>query len=273
MDRKFLPVGITIILSLLCTLPAGAGYRSWTSKGPDGGDITSVAMAGPGTLYAAVFEGVMKSTDNGLTWHWVLTDTFASGPLPLAVDPSAPSTVYAARPAGLYKTVDGGATWNLVKLAIRNVEKIAISPLAPQTVWVGGFGFYVSRDSGESWSAVAGEYPAGGITKTIVLDPTRPGVVYAAHGGSSGGLFKTVDDGRHWTRIHYALPFALALDPVHPWRLYAGGMSTIAGILRSVDGGATWTHLDSAMGDQYVSVLAVDPRTSEIGRASCRERV
>lgn len=264
-----------VLLLTLSTPPAGAGYRSWTSQGPDGGSVSSLVVTGaPGTLFASVINGVMKSVDGGRTWRRVLTDSLASGAFSLAVSPADPETLYAGGREALYKTSDGGASWRRLGLSIRSISKVVISPLEPNTVWVAGAGFYVSRDAGVSWSEVAGGFPPSppedtSITRNVVLDPTQAGVVYASNYGShSGGLFKTVDGGAHWSRILSEAPAALAIDAVHPWKLYAGGLTTRTGILRSLDSGATWAPLDNATSAYYIGVLAVNPVSSAVYAAT-----
>ncbi len=68
--------GVACILVVLLSLtPAGAvsaGANTWTSSGPVGGDITSLALnpATPSTLYAGAYGGgVFKSTDGGASWQ------------------------------------------------------------------------------------------------------------------------------------------------------------------------------------------------------------
>jgi photosystem II stability/assembly factor-like uncharacterized protein len=93
---------------------ARAGTNLWTTHGPDGGPIRSLAIdpRTPSTLYAGTTRAaVFKSTDSGASWS-------AAGGLPvsasvqvLAIDPATPDTLYAAMLGGVFKSTDAGGTW------------------------------------------------------------------------------------------------------------------------------------------------------------------
>ena len=75
---------------------AQAGIDVWTSNGPDGGGVQTLAIdAGtPTTLYAGTDGGgVFKSTDGGTTWSAVNTGLTSLSVPALAIDPQTPTTV------------------------------------------------------------------------------------------------------------------------------------------------------------------------------------
>lgn len=101
-----------------------------------------------------------------------------------------------------------------------------------------------------SWTEL-GPGNIGGRTRALVIDPFKPGTMYAA--GVSGGVWKSVNAGANWRWIsdefsHLGVA-ALALDPTDPKVLYAGtGESYLLrsrgnGIYRTADGGETWQLL------------------------------
>jgi hypothetical protein len=99
---------------------------------------------------------------------------------------------------GVYKTTDGGATWNRV--------------------------LHVNEDTGFT---------------DLAFDPRNPNTIFASTyqrrrhvgqmigGGPDGGIFKSTDGGRNWTKLTNGLPpgdvgrIALATDPKKPGRVYA----------------------------------------------------
>lgn len=109
----------------------------------------------------------------------------------------------------------------------------------------------------------------------LIIDPQRPGTIYAACIGR-GGLFKTTDGGATWSTINSGLPLnagfppritALAMDSEDTSVLYAG--TSVVGssvIFRTQDGGLTWTAFSADFGSvaqtccSWISALAVDPR-------------
>ncbi len=103
--------------------------------------------------------------------------------------------------------------------------------------------------------------PEGGSIERLVVDPQSPSTLYAVAGG---GVFKTADGGRTWSRLPITNVRALAIDPQNPSTLYA-----VAGNLglKSTDGGLSWTELSSF--PARTSALAVDPRSGTVYARTC----
>ncbi|MBS1811478.1 MAG: hypothetical protein JST84_25170 [Acidobacteria bacterium] len=115
----------------------------------------------------------------------------------------------------------------------------------------------------------------GGRTRTLVIHPTNPNVMYTA--GVSGGVWKTEDGGNHWQPLTDFLAnlavCSLAIDPKNPQVLYAGtgegyfniGSIRGAGIFKTSDGGANWQQLASTNTQDfyYVNDLVVSPINSQ----------
>jgi len=101
----------------------------------------------------------------------------------------------------------------------------------------------------------------GGRTRTLVIHPTQPEIMYA--GGVSGGVWKTTDGGQSWTpladRIANIAINSMAIHPTNPDVLYVGTGEGYfreivrgtwlplrgAGIFKTEDGGTTWSQLAS----------------------------
>ncbi|NDP41443.1 MAG: hypothetical protein GZ089_01790 [Aromatoleum sp.] len=92
--------------------------------------------------------------------------------------------------------------------------------------------------------------PRGGWT-FLAADPTVAGRVFA---GREGGLYRSLDDARTWSRIDVAVPgqpgpvpnpSAMAWDPTAPNTLYSAFGGTQ--LWKSVDGGVTWAALPAAV--------------------------
>jgi hypothetical protein len=78
--------------------------RVWTSTGPEGGAILSLAIdpVTPATLYAGTIGGVFISTDGGETWSEVGAGLPSARVAVLALDPATPATLYAGTDGGLF---------------------------------------------------------------------------------------------------------------------------------------------------------------------------
>ncbi len=209
---------------------------------------------------ASAFGGLWKTTNRGTTFEPIFDDGGAHNMCCVVVDPKDSNIVWlgtgenkSQRSAhfgdGLYKSLDAGKTWKRVGLEnSEHLGKIAIDPRNSNTVWVasqgplfsagGDRGVYKTTDGGATWARVLHVNDDTGFTD-VVFDPKTPDVVYAGTyqrrrhvgqmigGGPDGGVFKTTNGGRTWTKLTNGLPpgevgrIALAVDPKKPGRVYA----------------------------------------------------
>jgi len=212
---------------------------------------------------ASAFGGLWKSVNRGTTFQQVFPrvgEVEAFSLCCVVVDPKDSNVVWlgtgenaSQRSAhfgtGLYKSTDAGATWTRVGLErSEHIGKILIDPRNSNTVWVaaqgplfsagGERGLYKTTDGGKTWTRSLFVNDDTGVSD-IVFDPRTPDTVFAGTyqrrrhvgqmigGGPDGGVFKTTNGGRTWTRLTNGLPpgevgrIALAADPKKPGRVYA----------------------------------------------------
>ncbi len=204
-------------------------------------------------------NGVYRSTDGG--GKFVHVGLPQSHDIPaLAVDPRDPDVAYVAAVGhlwganperGVYRTADGGRTWEKVLGSGPDVGacEVAVDPKNPDRVWAA---LYARRRTAWSFSGVSAE----------------------------GGLFRSNDAGRTWTKLTAGLPartgrIGLTVFPGDTDVLFAvvesdqGGVgrsawddrSPAGGLFRSGDGGDTWVRLTELnFRPFYFSRVAVDPR-------------
>jgi hypothetical protein len=130
--------------------------------------------------------------------------------------------------------------------------------------------------AGGSWQGIG---PGGGVALSLAVDPTNPGIVYAA--SDAGGLFKTVDGGRSWSHSDAGLlghAIRVVIDPTAPATVYAatGFNSLGGGIFKSTDGGAAWTSASDGIDGlrlEFLRDLAIDSQTAATLYAAADDRV
>ena len=263
------PADASIVLAGLAPAGSigGAMYRS-TDAGStwsivpslDGVSVYDIAYAPDGTVYAATFDGVWKSVDDGATFTaqdlgiGLNDQAFA-----IAMSPADPETLFVGiadalgnQPVNVMRTTNGGASWQDVTPPLGSpigCRTLAFDPADPSIVWAGfagGFGggaTWVSTTGGDGWVNRSAGLP-GTPVQEIVSDGTRVLVAGGLlFGGQDFGVYESSDMGASWTPVHdndwpSLVINALAFDPNDDGVILAG--SAGAGLFRSEDGGATW---------------------------------
>ncbi len=116
--------------------------------------------------------------------------------------------------------------------------------------------------------------PQGNRADAIVGVPGNPLIDFV--GAASGGIFKSVDGGVHWTPVFDKQDVqsigALAVAPSAPNEIWAGtgeafyirnSTSIGNGIYKSTDGGVTWTHMGLDHTGRIARIV-VDPQNPDI---------
>ena len=232
---------------------------------------------------ASAFGGLWKTENRGITFNPIFDD----GPFTLCcvvVDPKDSNTVWLGTGEnnsqrashfgeGVYKSTDAGKTWKQMGLKTsEHIGKIVIDPRNSNTVWVasqgplfsagGERGLFKTTDGGATWTRVFHVNDDTGITD-LVMQPGKPDVMIvsayqrrravgqAIGGGPDGGLYRSVDGGKKFTKLTNGLPTGdtgragLAVDPKNPNRVYAiiEAKRPESGLFRSDDAGVTWTRI------------------------------
>jgi photosystem II stability/assembly factor-like uncharacterized protein len=287
----------------------------WRSIGPFRGG-RSVAVSGvvgdPSTYYMGTTGGgVWKTDDAGTTWKNISDGFFKSGTVgAIAVSESDPNVVYVGMGEhairgvmthsgdGVYRSNDGGKTWVKLGLdATRHISRIIVHPKNPDIVWVGAQGalygkssdrgIYKTTDGGKTWKKVLYVDDQTGCSE-LSLDYNNPGVLYAAmwehgrlpwkviSGGPGSGLYKSVDGGETWNKIHEGLPkelgkMAIAVSRSNSDKVYALIESDTekdkGGLFVSSDAGKTWSQISSdnrlVQRAWYYIELFIDPKDEQ----------
>lgn len=188
--------GVLLTILLLTPHPISAGDNQWSTQGPYGGPIRSVAIDPTNTdiLYAGTTGGgAFKSTDAGANWTAIGPENWSRFSISVVIDPATPTTLH----TGWSTSTDGGANW--VNAASGASSPVVIDPTNTNILYGnGGGGIEKSIDGGANYVTVLARSEPG---LALALDPTTPTTVYASlgwepcHQGSTSFLFKTTNGG------------------------------------------------------------------------------
>ncbi len=291
----------------------------WRSIGPAnmGGRISDVAVveSNPAHLYVATATGgVFKTLNLGATWTPVFDKEAVASTGAIALFQKRPELVWVGTGEansrnssswgkGVYRSDDGGSSWKCMGLeATSSIARIVCDPNDSLTVYVAALGrlwgenpergVFKTRDGGRTWSHVLKVDASTGCVD-LAMDPSQPSRLYAAmysrartpwsYRGVSetGGIHRSVDGGRTWTRCVNGLPrrtgrIGLSVYARNPNVVYAviesdeGGRlsafeetSRAGGVFRSDDGGVNWRRVSPFSPRAfYFSQIRVQPDDS-----------
>ncbi len=228
--------------------------------------------------------GLWKTTDAGQRWDNISDGYFQTGSVgAIAVAPSNPNILYCGMGEhaprgvmtsygdGVYKSVDAGKTWTKIGLeATQHISRIRIHPTNPDIVYVGAQGalhgpnkergIYKTTDGGITWNQILFVNDLTGCAE-LSMDSKTPETLYAAmwhhqrkphkviSGGEGSGLYKSVDGGINWKKIHKGLPeekgkMAIAVSGANPNKVFAliesDSDKDKGGLFVSNDAGKSW---------------------------------
>lgn len=296
--RAAVPVSAYQELRWRCIGPFRAGWATAVCGVP--GDRVTFYFGGAG-------GGVWRTPDAGLTWTPLMQHEGASAIGALAVAASDPNVLWAGTGQadsrydvmpgdGVYRSDDAGATWRHAGLAdTRHIGAILVDPHDPERVLVAALGHafgpnaergvFRTTDGGRHWQAVLAPGDSVGAVD-LAWDPADPRIVYAAlwqrrlhpwldyfqpQVGAGSGLWRSDDEGAHWTRLAGGLPggalgrIGVAVAPGSRGRIayacIADAPAGSGGLWATHDGGAHWTRAngDGSLASSYFARLTVSP--------------
>ena len=265
----------------------------------------------PMILYAgSAGGGVWKSNDAGTTFYPIFDD-HAQSIGAVELDPNDPdNTIYVGTGEpwprnsvsigdGLYKSKDGGNNWK--RIGLENSERIAniiVNPENSNEIYVAVLGalwsdsnergVYKSNDGGETWENILFLNNSTGCAD-LAMDPSNPKILYASmwefrrtawsfnSGGDNSALYKSIDGGENWNKIHNGFPqgklgrLAIGVSKSNPNTLYTvieSEKNEDKGLYKSTDGGENWVQKNNDFGITvrpfYFSRIVVDPKDENI---------
>ena len=248
---------------------------TWTCRVPNAGitDIVQDPVNRDVFWAGAENMGILKSTDNGVTWTAQTAPGLPTGEtyrVGVAVSPADSNTVYAlfayvgddATPE-FWRTTDGGATWTEMSAGNTACDGqcdynmvLRAHPTQRDTLYRGTVHIFKSMDGGGTWADLSGQWGSNQKvhqdTHIFLMDPSDPSTFYV---GCDGGIWKTGDGGLTFRNLNGNLVmtqfYAVGTHPSDDG-IMVGGCQDNSSLARSTSD--TW-DLALETGDGFVSLI------------------
>ncbi|HUT02799.1 MAG TPA: hypothetical protein VM163_02780 [bacterium] len=225
----------------------------------------------PQTMYMTIASGeVLKSEDAGATWAEAMRGVVGAPGMQagaLAMNPRMPSILWLAitdSSGGMvYRSQDEAGSWQPV--VDFRASDIAISPVEPETVYLGGHGGLLVARADDIGGYTLEELNSGLLctwVNRVSITPGNPDVLFVATGSLGmtsifAGVYKSPDGGRDWTRLSCENMVGtvcnyVAADPFSPNEVWTGFLGN--GLLKYTDEPGPPIELSLSTGqNQYVA--------------------
>jgi photosystem II stability/assembly factor-like uncharacterized protein len=203
----------------------------------------AIDPSNPDIIYAAetIAGGVYKTTNGGSSWEEKNIGLTRLDIYSIAIDPNNFSHICAGSFGVVFQSWDAGENWAPVGgglPATNYVWDIGIDASSKVYCVIPGEGPF--KLSGSNWVAIRAGLP-NLVTYKIAVSQRKSGLLFT--GGSSGGLYKSLDGGLTWAKTSYPATNVGSLD-ISPqsdsWVVAGAGWT----IYLSKDEGLTWEKIN-----------------------------
>jgi formylglycine-generating enzyme required for sulfatase activity len=249
--KNYLINFFSLSLLLLCITTLTTAQINWQQiSGQFGTSVPTLTFSGTDIFAGTVGSGVIRSTDNGISWSGVNNGITSIYAFSFAVNGTNLFTGTSV--GGVFLSTNNGASWNSVSIGstMTNVRTLTFSGT---NLFAGtdGDGIFLSTNNGTSWSAVN-----TGLTNTCVFTITVIGTnLFAATNG--GGVFLSTNNGTSWSAVNTGLTNqTISTLTVSGTNLFAGTWGY--GIFLSTNNGTSWSAVNTGLTNSYIYTLLIN---------------
>jgi hypothetical protein len=251
----------------------GSSVWADTGAGNEGGFFIVDPNNGNNIYVTPWSTNLRRSINGGTSWNTILNGLGTPPPsvTHLAVQPGNSNTLLCTGANKVFRSIDQGNNWIPVLTTTGNTTYVVFSPISSSTC-------YAATRSGQIYRSTAGGTPGTWIEPYAQADKppfgfitciavARP-VLYISYAGyGMAHIFKSTDEGVHWSNANGVLPTdalpdvpvsALVINQQNSEVVYA---STDIGVFRTRDAGDSWEPFDDGMPRIVVSGLALRRNT------------
>jgi photosystem II stability/assembly factor-like uncharacterized protein len=230
----------------------------WVKTHEPIGGVNSLSVSGNTIFACTEFDGIYRSTDNGISWDLIGNFNELGNVFCLTV---SEKNLFAGTSSGVYLSTNSGINWTSADTALikHSVASIAVSG---NNVFAGtgmridiDGDVFVSTNSGTSWSLASKDLDNNSISTMAISGSnlfagTKIGYEWPGH-----GLFLSSNNGISWTSVNNGLTdtsiIAFAVDRT---KLFAG--TQFGGVFYSNNNGTNWMAANNGLPNIHISSLA-----------------
>jgi photosystem II stability/assembly factor-like uncharacterized protein len=221
----------------------------------------------PDIVYAGAENGLLMSTNFGSSWSQPLA-TLPSIPVSVVAVPGQPKPrLYVFGPGlGLQASGDGGGTWEHADRSLggASVSFVTTDPRGEKVFAAVGAALLRLEPMSGSWTPASSGLTGGDVT-SLAFDVDSSNIIFAT---TTGGTFKSIDDGAHWKAIARNVRMSARFIDTHPTihtRMLASGP---LGIFVSTDKGNSWSQAKPQGNKFAMEALTFTPTNAGIIHAA-----
>lgn len=229
---------ITYITALLLLILTANTYgQFWQqTNGPSGDNIRDIAVNSNGDIFV-VSRGVHRSTDKGVTWRQIFTESSLWNFRQIIIQPSGKIFVVSdeminGNLKGVYSSIDNGNTWQQQPLGIGTLYQGAQQELFSQNSQDSGR-LVRSKNDGLTWENIKTVGINGKLT-WVASDTGNRLFVCADF------LYRSTDDGNSWSKVINGLPAGVNRIATSNSGVLYSYIYAEQYLYKSTDGGRTW---------------------------------
>jgi len=237
----------SLLTAFFMCMNASSSFAQWVqTNGPNGGNVTSLAVSGTNLFAATNGGGVSLTTNGGTTWTVVNSGLTSTTVFALA---AIGSNLFAGTDSGgVFLSTNNGTSWTAVNSGLTNTKVYALTFNSPN-ILAGTFGggIFLTTNNGATWT----QKDSGLITSLNNGGLYVASLAYSGSStfaGTSGGIFRSTDNGESWTNVmsYYPLIPSLAIIGANA---FAGGYN---GVYLTTNSGNTWTNVSTGLTDTTI---------------------
>lgn len=205
--------------------------------------------------------GILKSSDNGLTWKDNYISDFIVGQYATSkiIFDNAGNVIVGIVNRGLYRSTD--SNWSYfeeINSGLSNKNVLSLLFLSNGTLLAGtdGGGIYRSTNNGDLWVQSNTGLSVPWITS---IEKNSSGYLYASS-NYNGGIFQSKDNGISWLPIGPQNISITSLVVNSEDKIFAG--SDTSGIFESTNQGVNWTSINTGLTNLKIQSLFLDTNGS-----------